>query len=411
MKILANPMRQPGANVPVRSDPGAVCALLEGCPAHAPTPLVASETLARAAGIAALFVKDERARMGLGSFKALGAAWVIARDAAAAAQKTDAAGNGAGTPGPTSLIGRCYATASAGNHGLSLAAGARVFGARAVVYIAETVPEAFAERLRALGAEVIRAGAAYEESMATAARDAERHGWTLLSDSTWPGYDGGLDVMEGYLGMGAEIAAQIPHPPTHVFLQAGVGGLAAAIAAFVRARWGEAPRIVTVEPAEAPAIAESLRAGGPVVSAGGVSAMGRLDCKEPSLRAFQALAAQADDAMTLTDAEVAAMLPQLAAAGLATSPSGGAGLAGALIAARAGLLGLGPEARVLAILSEGPVDDGASDRASDSVSDGAGQGPGDGAKDPGTRGAPGSGAGDDGKLPGAGDHPDGGGDD
>ena len=68
--------------------------------------------------------------------------------------------------------GRTYVTASAGNHGLSVAAGAAAFGARARIYIAETVPEAFAERLRAFGAEVRREGNVYEQSMAAAARDA-----------------------------------------------------------------------------------------------------------------------------------------------------------------------------------------------------------------------------------------------
>lgn len=346
MDILVNPGRTDRPSHRLASDPVPVLALLHRCPAHAETPLIAADGLSRDLGLAALHVKDERGRMGLGSFKALGAAYVIARDAAAT-----------GDPAPDSLSGRTYATASAGNHGLSVAAGAAAFGARAVVYLAETVPEGFADRLRARGAEVVRAGADYEASMAAAARDAEANGWVLLSDSTWPGYDTGIGVMEGYLALGAEVAARIDQPPSHIFLQAGVGGLAGAIAAFARQIWGEGPVIVVVEPANAPALMESVRAGRAVHAGGPVSCMGRLDCKEPSLAAFEALARIADGFVTLTEDEVQNALPRLAAHGLATSPSGGAGLAALALCAGRGDFGLGPASRALAILSEGPQDD------------------------------------------------------
>ena len=206
----------------------AVARLLAICPAHAPTPLHDCPALAARAGVAQVHVKDERGRMGLGSFKALGAAHAIARQAADSVQdgRWDAA-----------LTGRTYVTASAGNHGLSVAAGASLFGARAVIYLAETVPAAFAARLQAKGAQVMRAGATYEDSMAAAEAAAQAQGWTLLSDSSWPGYtELPLRVMEGYLQLAAEVADQIDRPPTHILLQAGVGGLAAAVAAHRRGR-------------------------------------------------------------------------------------------------------------------------------------------------------------------------------
>jgi diaminopropionate ammonia-lyase len=359
MDILANPWRRaappPGiAAIPgeVARDPAPVLRLLAACPAHAPTPLTPAPGLAAELGIAALDVKDERGRMGLGSFKALGAAYAIAKDAAAllGARATDPAA------AATALAGRAYVTASAGNHGLSLAAGARVFGARAVVYLARTVPDAFADKLRDRGAEVVVEGDDYAASMAAAARRAEAEGWTLLSDSTWPGYDRGRDVMEGYLALAAEIADAVATPPTHVFLQAGVGGLAAAAAAFLRDAWGEAPRMVVVEPAAAPALMESIRAGAPVHAGGPVSSMGRLDCKEPSILALKSLAGTADDFVTLSDAAVEAAIARLAPAGFATSPSGGAGFAALAQAAADGALGLAAGSRALVILSEGAVD-------------------------------------------------------
>ncbi|WP_320179303.1 pyridoxal-phosphate dependent enzyme [Roseovarius pacificus] len=339
MDSLDNPWRGKGLpedvlhDAPAPSiDAGAVEALLARCPAAGETPLV------EAAGFGPrVWIKDERGRMGLGSFKALGAAYVIAHEAAATGVKDMA----------NALNGRTYVTASAGNHGLSVAAGAQVFGAQAVVYLSDTVPEGFAQRLRGKGTEVVRAGRDYEASMQAATDAAVEKGWTLLSDSSWPGYFAlPHRLMEGYLAMAAEAARQMPQAPTHILLQAGVGGLAGACAAWFRHVWGDSPRIVVVEPEAAPALMGSIRAGRPEESTGPVSNMGRLDCKAPSLIALKGLGRDADAFVTISDAEASAVLPELAAQGLATTESGGAGLA----ALR--LMDLPEEARVLCILSE-----------------------------------------------------------
>ncbi|KUF10445.1 pyridoxal-phosphate dependent enzyme [Pseudoponticoccus marisrubri] len=342
---LKNPHRGtpiPGLEPLPSTDAQAVADSLAACPAHAPTPLTEAPGIAAAAGVASVHVKDERGRMGLGSFKALGAAYVIAH----AAQEAAPAG-----PDGTTLAGHTYVTASAGNHGMSVAAGAGIFGARAVIYLSETVPESFAARLRDKGAEVVREGATYEDSMAAAERAAEDKGWTLLSDSSWPGYtDLPHRLMEGYLQLAAEAAEQIGTPPTHVLLQAGVGGLAAAVAAHARQVWGDAPTILVVEPEAAPALMESLRAGRVCDTAGPVSTMGRLDCKTPSMIALAGLSRDADLAVTVTDDAVAAALPALARDGFETTPSGGAGLAALLD----GLPGLDADSRVLAFVTEMP---------------------------------------------------------
>ncbi|MEM9320172.1 MAG: pyridoxal-phosphate dependent enzyme [Pseudomonadota bacterium] len=326
----------------VLTDPNAVARLLALCPAHHETPLHDSRALADLAGVKSVWIKDERGRMGLGSFKALGAAFVIAREASQAAP----------TDWAHALQGRTFVAASAGNHGLSVAAGARIFGARAVIYIAETVPQAFADRLASYGADVVREGAVYEASMDAAEAAASKHGWTLLSDSTWNGYrEPARRVMEGYLQLSAEAARQVPQPPSHILLQAGVGGMAAAVAAHARQVWGDGPQIIVVEPAHAPGLVESVMAGALVTADGPTSNMGRLDCKTPSIVALAALAHDADQFVTITEAEASDGVAILAQHGLATTPSGGSGLA-ALIAG----LGLGRQARVLAILSEGPED-------------------------------------------------------
>ncbi|EAQ04482.1 diaminopropionate ammonia-lyase [Pseudooceanicola batsensis HTCC2597] len=344
---LENPYRGTGllSGAPrPRSDPAPVARLLAHCPRHAATPMEDSPDLARAFGVGRLSVKDERGRMGLGSFKALGAAHVIARDAA---------GFAAGQADGTTLTGRAYVAASAGNHGLSVAAGAAVFGATAVIYLAETVPEAFADRLRHKGATVVRAGADYQQSMDAAAERAEAEGWTLLSDSSWDGYlDPAIGVMEGYLQLAAEAVAQLDAAPTHILLQAGVGGLAAAAARHFRRAWGDAPQIIVVEPDRAPALIESIREGALVTAKGPETNMGRLDCKTPSLVALAGLSEDADGFVTISDAQAETGVGLLRRHGLASTPSGAAGAA-ALIG---GLPGIGTDAHVLIILSEGPED-------------------------------------------------------
>ena len=342
---LDNPWRGIGLlpNAPrPRTDVGAVARLLALCPKHRQTPLRSLAPLAAKTGVAQVIAKDERQRMGLGSFKALGAAFAIAREADK--QRI--------SDWEDALAGRVFAAASAGNHGLSVAAGARIFGAKAIIYIAEPVPQAFADRLTSLGAVVTRAGENYEASMLAAAQDAALNGWQLLSDSTWEGYtDPAMDVMEGYLQLAAETAEQIDEPPTHILLQAGVGGMAAALAAYARRQWRDVPQIFVVEPAHAPALFESIRAGKLVETSGPPSAMGRLDCKTASVVALAGLSHDADVFVTITEEEVYQALPSLDDLGVSTTPSGAAGLA-ALLAG----LDLPSNARVLTILSEGPVD-------------------------------------------------------
>ena len=325
-------------------DPSDALALLSACPAYRVTPLRALDALAAEHGLASLHAKDETGRMGLGSFKALGGVYAVA----------DLVRERAGTGDLMSDAARAAATgltvccASAGNHGLSVAAGANVFGARAVIYLADTVPEAFAERLRAT---VVRAGAVYEDAMAQAMHDAEANDWMLVSDSSWHGYRTiPSTIMRGYCVMAHEMAEAFRANddwPTHVFLQAGVGGLAAAVAAYIRARWDEQPRITVVEPDRAACLARSVEAGEPTRADGAVSCMGRLDCKEPSLVALEVLRDVADAFLTLTDEEADRAVAALETHGIASTPSGVAGLAAALRA------DLPADARALAVVSEG----------------------------------------------------------
>ena len=353
--ILTNPYRRLGmppaaelAAGEISVDPTAALALLGRCPVAAVTPLRELPALAAALDIGALFLKDESERMGFGSFKALGAAYAIACEASQRSSDIDCA-----AVRKTALAGVRYICASAGNHGLSVAAAARLFGATAEIYLSTSVPESFAESLRRLGAAVIRAGENYEESMVAAQTAAQADSAAvLLADSSWPGYTAlPAKVMEGYLVMGAEVAKQLVTPPDFIFLQAGVGGMAAAMAAYFRTTYGDAPVIVVVEPSLAPALIGSIRAGKPVAATGGVSNMGRLDCKEPSHLALAALAHDADFFVTVDDRQSHEAVALLKEHGIATTPSGAAGVAamGACYAE----LGMLPNSRVLAFISEG----------------------------------------------------------
>ena len=309
-------------------DPAPVRARLARCPVHATSPLLRGKVAGRP-----LWIKDERARMGLGSFKALGGAYAVLRHV----EKR----------GPNMV----FVTASAGNHGLSVAAGARVFGARARVHIAATVPEAFADRLRAEGTEVVRSGEAYEAAVAAAEADAEATGAIHLADGSWPGYtEPPRLVMEGYTVIAEELREAFEADgawPDTVYLQAGVGGLAAATAERIRAAWSDRPRIVVVEPEAAPCLKASVAAGRIVTVQGPVSAMGRLDCKTPSMLALDVLRKAADDFVTVSEIEAAEAADLMACEGLPTTPSGAAGVAA--------WRQLGGE-RPLVILSEGPTD-------------------------------------------------------
>lgn len=322
-------------------------ARLARCPAYVPSPL-RRLTL----GGRVVLVKDESARMGLGAFKALGGPYAVLRliEARLAAAGLSPAEHGPEAPAfRSAAAGMTFVCASAGNHGLAVAAGARLFGARARIHLARPVPEVFAERLRAKGAEVVRSGATYEDSVAAAAADAESSEAVHLPDGSWPGMtEAPRLVMEGYTVIAAELPAQLGGDwPSHVLVQAGVGGIAAAIAQVIRRDWPVQPEILVVEPEAARCLDASVSAGRLVTAAGPQSSMGRLDCKDASVLAFDILREADCRFVAVSDAEAEAAAGALGSMGLPTTPSGAAGAA-ALRVVPTG-------ARPLIFVTEGPV--------------------------------------------------------
>jgi diaminopropionate ammonia-lyase len=294
-------------------------------------------------------LKDEGSRFGLGSFKALGGAYAVEKCAAA----ERARGNQAIT----------VTCATDGNHGRSVAWGAQRFGCRCVIFVHETVSQGRVDAIAAYGAEVIRVTGNYDDSVREADRQAQSHGWVVISDTSYPGYtEVPRDVMQGYRVMADEAADQwAGPPPTHVFIQAGVGGAAAAVSIQMRARFNPAPKLVIVEPETAACLFESARAGAPTVVGGALdTVMAGLACGEPSLLAWQELGRAAFGFMTIPDAAAAEILCWLADLGLFIGESGVAGLAGYAIAAADETarrhLDLSADSRILLFGTEGITD-------------------------------------------------------
>lgn len=336
---------------------------------YTPTPLVQLDALATREGVAAIAYKQEAARFGLNSFKALGGAYAALRLLARlASQRSGApvseaailAGDHADFAAGVTL---CCATD--GNHGRSVAWGGRMFGCRVVIFLHADVSQAREDAIRAYGAEIVRTPGNYDDSVRAADKAAAENGWFVVSDTSYPGYtEVPRDVMQGYAIMVEEAIDSLPLPPTHVFIQGGVGGLAAAVTATLWEAYGpQAPRIVVVEPETAGCLYESARAGEPVAVHGSLETiMAGLACGEPSLIAWPVLHQGADAFMLITDTDAADTMRLLAsgAAGpkLVAGESGVAGLAGFLAldpATRAGL-GIDAASRLLVFGSEGDTD-------------------------------------------------------
>ena len=351
----------------------AATAEISSWPGYAPTPLASLDGLARQFGLAALFYKDECGRFGLGSFKALGGAYAVAnvlRGKVMAVRGLKQVSSSQLLSGEFADIVRAATVTCAtdGNHGRSVAWGAQLFGCHCVIFVHEAVSQGRRDAIARYGAEVREVKGNYDDAVKHAAATAKAEGWTVVSDTSYPGYrDIPLDVMHGYGVMAAEIEQQMPHPPTHVFVQAGVGALAAAVCASFWQHWAERrPRFVVVEPTHADCVYRSLEAGKPVVVDGALdTVMAGLACGEVSELAWEILRGGVNVAVAIDDAYALEAMKQLAqpAAGdrpVVAGETGGVGL-GVLLAARDDahlreVLGLDAASRVLLIGSEGDTD-------------------------------------------------------
>ncbi|PRY26301.1 diaminopropionate ammonia-lyase [Aliiruegeria haliotis] len=341
-------------------------------PGYAPTPLHALPARAATLGIAALHYKDEGGRFGLGSFKALGGAYAVVR----LLQKQVEARLGHPVP-MAEIISGAHAEITAGitvccatdgNHGRSVAWGAQSFGCNCVIFIHATVSEGRKSAIEAYGAGVRRTDGNYDDSVRAAQETADRDGWFVVSDTSYPGYmEVPKDVMQGYEIMAAEAFDALEQPPSHVFLQTGVGGMAAAVTAQAKRRWGaDRPAIVLADPDLSACWLESFRAGRPSVIDGDLDTiMAGLACGEVSSLAWEILEPHADAALALPDTSAIREMRMLAAPlsgdpAIVAGESAVAGLAGLAnvlkVPGASAALGLGPASRVLVFGTEGATD-------------------------------------------------------
>jgi len=348
-------------------------AVITAWPGYAVTPLCSLSHLAQTAGLASMYYKDEASRFGLSSFKALGGAYAVARLLCRElGQRLGRSVSHAELQSDPALRQACaditVTCATDGNHGRSVAWGAQMMGCGCVIYIHATVSEGRKAAIAHYGAQVVRTAGNYDDSVQQADRDAKANGWFVISDTSYPGYmDIPRDVMQGYQLMVHEAVSALPQWPTHVFVQAGVGGFAAAVCAYFWERnTAQRPVFVVVEPERADCLMQSARAGAVVAVKGDLDTlMAGLACGEVSLLAWDILASGANAFCTIPDAAAVDAMRLLAHPHgvdpvIVAGESAVAGLAAVLLiaqdlAARTSL-GLGPDSRVLLFGSEGDTD-------------------------------------------------------
>lgn len=327
---------------------------------YCPTSLIELPRLARRANVGRVFVKVEGERP-LGNFKVLGGMIAGLRALARATGSTTLADLISYGPNREPLPR--LLCASDGNHGLAVAAAAQRAGTKASIYLPENVSRARVARIAQLGAEIVTIAGTYDDAVDAAAAAGKRGEGLLVPDTSAELDNVAVkDVMAGYGLLAEELRRQlhqVGERPSHMFVQAGVGGLAAAMAEGVRVEMRDSRRLLIVEPVSAAAVAAALAAGHPVRIPGDLSTSAEmLSCglaSAPALQILQRHHAQS----VLVDEELlrAAVAILRDAEGPDTTPSGAAGLAGLLrVASRADLRSkheLDEDSSVLLIVTEG----------------------------------------------------------
>ena len=368
-RLRANPnFGTPGTVVLPESGFRRAKAEISSWPGYAATPLLDLPDLAAQLGVAAVRLKDEAGRFGLGSFKALGGAYAVAVVLANELARRGVAANAS----TADLVGGRYRDATAkltftcatdGNHGRSVAWGAQRFGAACVIFVHAGVSQGRIDAIARYGAQIRVVAGTYDDSVREAAAVAQTNGWFVISDTSWDGYtEVPREVMQGYRVMADEAVTQWDGAaPSHVFVQGGVGGVAAAVSAQMRAAYRPTPKLIVVEPDAAACLLASAEQGKLAAVGGDLDTlMAGLACGEPSPLAWQELSRAAFAFMAVPDVAAVDCMRLLARSGIVAGESGVAGLAGLLLAAAdpsaRAVLGLGADSRVLLFSTEGATD-------------------------------------------------------
>ena len=252
---------------------------------YSPTPLISLNKLSEKLKINKIFYKDESKRFNLKSFKALGGAYAVEKI----------------SRGNKEIV---ISTATAGNHGRSVAWGSKKLGLKCKIFISEYVSEFRAKVMRSFGADVIRVKGNYDASLKECIKQSKQNNWQIVQDVAWQDYKLVPKLtMAGYSVMMKEISKQINNEQiSHVILQAGVGGMPAAMVAGIARYLDNVPKIIVVEPDNAACVLESIKAGEiKKISIKKESLMGGMSCDEVSLVPWEILKNSVSHCVTVSD--------------------------------------------------------------------------------------------------------------
>ena len=278
-------------------------------PMYAPTPLAKLPETARLLGIGEIYVKDESHRFGLNAFKVLGGSYAMGHYLAEKLGKPlSETGYDVLTSAETreTLGDITFITATDGNHGRGVAWTANTLGQKSVVHMPRGSAAERLHNIRAAGARADIIDGNYDDAVRLSRKEAEENGWVIVQDTSWEGYEEiPAHIMQGYCTMGLEAWEQLPQKPTHIFLQAGVGSMAAAIAALFTSIYKEdRPKIIIVEPEQADCFYRTARADDGdlhIVTGDMQTIMAGLACGEPCHLAWEILKDCADHFISFPD--------------------------------------------------------------------------------------------------------------
>ena len=263
---------------------------------YVPTPLLLLDKLSTELKLKRIFYKDESKRFHLKSFKALGGSYAVEKI----------------TKGNKEIV---ISTATAGNHGRSVAWGSKKLGLKCKIFISEYVSETRAEAMRDFGADVIRVKGNYEDSLNECIKQSNQNNWQIVQDVAWKNYMLVPKLtMAGYSVMMKEISEQINNQKvSHIILQAGVGGMAAAMVAGLARYLNHVPQIIIVEPDSAACVLASINTGKiEKISIEKESIMGGMSCGEVSLVPWQILKKSVNYCVTVSDNYISKTIKYLA---------------------------------------------------------------------------------------------------
>ena len=252
------------------------------------TPLLQLNKLTKELNLNKIYYKDESKRFSLKSFKALGGAYAVEKI----------------TKGNKDIT---VSTATAGNHGRSVAWGAKRLGLKCKIFISEYVSDARGKAMQELGADVVKVKGNYENSLIECIKQSTENSWQIVQDVAWKDYMLIPTLtMAGYSVMMKEIVDQINNEEiTHMFLQAGVGGMAGAMVAGAARYLKNIPKMIVVEPDSAACVMESIKTGKlEKINITRESLMGGMSCGEPSLVPWKILKKSVNNCISIPDDDI-----------------------------------------------------------------------------------------------------------